>query len=191
MTSEKQSRANRRNAQKSTGPNTSEGKAVIRHNALKHGLLAEDVLLPREDGDDLRELGERLIAELQPEGELEEMLVEQIVAARWRLRRIRRVEAGVFDYELTSYESDSADPIPYAPQQHYSETTKLGLSFIRDANQANALSKLSRYEIPLERSLYRALHELERLQAARRAEGDIPPPVAVDIDVSGVSGTNP
>jgi hypothetical protein len=187
MTSEKQLQANRRNAQKSTGPNTSEGKAAVRHNALKHGLLAEDVLLPREDRDELRELGERLVAELQPEGELEELLVEQIVAARWRLRRIRRVEAGVFDYELTSYESDSAASSPYAPQQHYSETTKLGLSFIRDANGANALSKLSRYEIPLERSLYRALHELQRLQAARHAEGNVSPPVAVDVDVSGVS----
>jgi hypothetical protein len=76
VTSEKQIQANRRNAQKSTGPITSEGKATVRHNALKHGLLAEDVFLRGEDKDELRALGERLIAELQPEGELEEMMVE-------------------------------------------------------------------------------------------------------------------
>src|SRR5215213_1516667 len=67
------------------------------------------------------------------------------------------------------------------------ETPTLGLTFIRDANEANAFSKLSRYEAAIERSLYKALHELQRLQAARRADGNAPPPVAIDVDVSGVS----
>jgi hypothetical protein len=61
------------------------------------------------------------------------------------------------------------------------------LAFIQDGNTANAFSKLSRYEAAIERSLYKALHELQRLQAARRAEGDVLPPVAVDVDVSGIS----
>jgi hypothetical protein len=67
------------------------------------------------------------------------------------------------------------------------ETATLGRTFIRDADKGNAFSKLSRYETGIERSLYRALHELQRLQAARRAEGNVPPSVAVDVDVSGVS----
>ena len=67
------------------------------------------------------------------------------------------------------------------------ETATLGGTFIRDAEGANAFSKLSRYETMIERSLYKALHELQRLQAARRADGDAPPPVAIDVDVSGVS----
>ena len=69
------------------------------------------------------------------------------------------------------------------------ETATLGRTFIRDADQANAFSKLSRYETTIERSIYKALHELQRLQAARRhTEGNVPPPVAIDVDVSGVSG---
>ena len=48
--------------------------------------------------------------------------------------------------------------------------------------------KLSRYEAAIERSLDKALHELQRLQAARRADGDVPPPAVIDVDVSGVSG---
>jgi hypothetical protein len=68
------------------------------------------------------------------------------------------------------------------------ETATLGRTFIRDANEANAFSKLSRYEAAIERSLYRALHELQRLQAARRADVNVPPPAAIDVDVSGVSG---
>ena len=58
---------------------------------------------------------------------------------------------------------------------------------MRDANGANAFSKLSRYETTIERRFYRALHELQRLQAARHAGGSVAPPVAVDVDVSGVS----
>ena len=149
MTSEKQTQANRRNAQKSIGPTTSEGKAAVRHNALKHGLLAQDVLLIGEDKDELRALGERMVAELQPEGELEEQLVEQIVVALWRLRRLHRVEAGIFNFELASDTSSTF-------VSGHNQTIKLGLSFIRDANGANAFSKLSRYEIPIVRSLYRA-----------------------------------
>ena len=40
--------ANRRNAQKSTGPTTDEGKAISRRNALKHGLTGQGVALPDE-----------------------------------------------------------------------------------------------------------------------------------------------
>ena len=68
------------------------------------------------------------------------------------------------------------------------QTATLGRTLIRDAEGANAFSKLSRYESAIERSLYRALHELQRLRAARRAGDGVPPPVAVDVDVSGLSG---
>jgi hypothetical protein len=63
-TSDTQAKANRRNALKSTGPNTLEGKAAIRHNSVKHGLLSRDVRLPGEDEAALKELGERLRDEL-------------------------------------------------------------------------------------------------------------------------------
>jgi hypothetical protein len=53
--------------------------------------------------------------------------------------------------------------------------------------EASVLSKLSCYEAGIQQSLYKALHELKRLQAARRADGNALPPVAIDVDVSGVS----
>jgi hypothetical protein len=64
------------------------------------------------------------------------------------------------------------------------ETASLGRTFARDADRANAFSKLSRYETAIERQLYKALHELERRQAARNG-GSVPPQV-VDVDVSGL-----
>src|ERR671912_1238239 len=100
MTSEKKAEANRRNALKSTGPKTPEGKAAVRLNALRHGLRSEEILLPGEDEEALRELDEYLRGELQPVGELENLLVDRIVAAYWRLRRLGRVEAGIFAWDL-------------------------------------------------------------------------------------------
>ena len=220
MASEKQIQANRRNAQRSTGPKTPEGKAAVRLNANKHGLRSQEVLLPGEDPEALKELDENLRAELQPVGELENLLVDGIVAAHWRLRRLRRVEAGVFTWELygelreraqeeaETYESnvfiDIGDPLDTITdeQKHQealskaqelkakqdAETATLGRTFIRDADQANAFSKLSRYETAIWRSLYKALHELQRLQAARRTQGDVLPPIVLDVDVSGVPG---
>jgi len=59
----------------------------------------------------------------------------------------------------------------------------LGLTFIRGSSGADPLSKLQRYEGGIERSYYRALHELQRLQHARLG-GHVPPPVAIDISVN-------
>ncbi len=221
MTSDKQADANRRNALKSTGPKTPEGKNAVRLNALKHGLLSQELLLPEEDEAALMGLAERLMADLQPEGALETLLVEDIIVAHWRLRRFRRVETDMFarqlyedmreraESEAKSYEGGDADLTDIIEstttikdeQKHQealsraqemqakldAETTALGRAFMRDANEANAFSKLSRYEVALARSLYRALHELQRLRAPRRAEGSVTPPLAVDVDVSGVS----
>src|SRR5215211_8367523 len=220
MTSEKQAQANRRNALKSTGPKTPEGKAAVRLNANKHGLRSQEVLLPGEDEEALKELDENLRAELQPLGELENLLVDGIIAAHWRLRRLRRVEAGIFAWELYgelaeraqqeahTYEWSVLDALGSPPEQitdeqkhqkalsraqemkakQDAETATLGRTFIRDADKANAFSKLSRYETAIWRSLYKALHELQRLQAARRTEGNVLPPIALDVDVSGVRG---
>jgi hypothetical protein len=96
VTSEKQARANRHNALKSTGPRTPEGKAAVRHNAVRHGLLAEEVLIAGEDEAAFADLGERLRDELQPVGELDSTLVDRIIGTSWRLRRIGRVEASIF-----------------------------------------------------------------------------------------------
>jgi hypothetical protein len=100
VTSEKQARANRQNALKSTGPKTPEGKDAVRLNALKHGLLAQEVLILGEDAAAFKELAEGLVAELGPVGELEVRLVADIIAYHWRLRRLRRIEAGIFSWQL-------------------------------------------------------------------------------------------
>src|SRR5262249_45991711 len=95
VVSERKRAANRRNAQHSTGPRTPEGKRVSRFNAMKHGLLANVVVVDEgfEDADAFRRLRERLRAECQPVDFLEEIQVEKAAVAYWRMRRALGHEA--------------------------------------------------------------------------------------------------
>ena len=97
-TSAKQIAANRRNAVKSTGPRTPQGRAVSKMNALKHGILSQQVLVRglnvQESTRELKALHRRFWEDLQPVGVTEEMLVDQIVTAHWRLRRALTAESG-------------------------------------------------------------------------------------------------
>lgn len=96
--SEKQVRANRRNALKSTGPRTVKGKERVRWNSLKHGLLAKEVVVSEGEGQeeaaDFRRVLDQLTLDLAPNGTLEHMLVERIAVCYWRLRRVVRYETG-------------------------------------------------------------------------------------------------
>jgi hypothetical protein len=167
MTTAKQRTANRRNAQKSTGPKSPEGKATIRLNAMKHGLLSREVLLPDEDETALVELGKRLRAQLQPVGELEGLLVDRIVTVAWRLRRLLATETSLFQ--------------EYRKETYTRQEGSLGDIVLRD--HGDRFTRLFRYETTLERALYKALHELQRLQAARAGQA-VPPPAALDVDVN-------
>jgi hypothetical protein len=94
----KQVEANRENCRKSTGPRTVTGRKASRMNALKHGILSEEVVVKglhaAEDQGEFKKLHERFCEELQPLGAVEEMLVDQIVTSHWRLRRALTAESG-------------------------------------------------------------------------------------------------
>ena len=97
-TSARQLAANRRNAVKSTGPRTPQGRAISKMNAVKHGILSKQVLVRgqilQESDEELEALHRRFWVEYQPAGPVEEMLVDQIVTAHWRLRRALTAESG-------------------------------------------------------------------------------------------------
>jgi hypothetical protein len=100
MTTERQKAANQANARHSTGPQTQRGKAVVRLNALRHGLLARDVVLPGESADAFEELLSQVRAEFAPVGPIEELLVDRLVKIMWRLCRLDRVETALFDWRV-------------------------------------------------------------------------------------------
>ena len=164
MATQAQINANRRNAQKSTGPKTAEGKARSRSNGLRHGLTAQTCMLADEDPNGLLELLEELREKYNPQDTEEEFLIERMAKARWRYNRIMPLEAAVFNLRL------AVDKAPDFLVEAQGLTAQRAWAYMRDANGGNALSKLSRYENTLLREYDRARLELEKLQKIRAAQ---------------------
>jgi hypothetical protein len=158
MATSKQAAANRRNALQSTGPRTPKGKARSSLNAVQHGLLAIAPVLTHVETTEAWEAHrDAVVASLEPVNHLEALLVERVALQAWRLGRVARHEV-----EKLSPIQDSVRLVP----------GKYDMALIL------------RYESHLERSMYRSLHELQRLQAARTG-GKVATPVAVDVSVAG------
>ena len=89
--SSKRAEANRRNAQKSTGPRTAAGKERARFNAVKHGMRAKTIVLPGEDPDAFQARMEAWTNDLKPADDVERFLVAPrraaLLAARARRPR--------------------------------------------------------------------------------------------------------
>jgi hypothetical protein len=99
MTSFRQIAANRRNAAKSTGPTTDEGKQRSRCNAIRHGLTAETVIGALEDAEDYRAFEAAISAEYDAESAVERELVLRLASLLWRLRRATTIETGLFEIQ--------------------------------------------------------------------------------------------
>jgi len=179
MATRKQRAANRANAQKSTGPKTPEGKAAVRLNALKHGLTAETAVIPGEEDGDFNQLCATFLDHFQPDGPLETALVHQIVMAQWRIARCRGIETGLFKLRFLDHEEDIKEDYDYL-----TPTTRLGYVFRKNTD---TLATLSRYEARIERAFFRALHELQRLQAARQPSEPPPPAKTNSADQSQIA----
>ena len=102
MTSLRQIEANRRNASKSTGPSTEEGKERSRRNAVRHGLTAETVIGSLEDAEDYKRFEEAVTADFHPETAVERELVLRLASLLWRLRRAASIETGLFQASTES-----------------------------------------------------------------------------------------
>ena len=99
MTSFRRIEANRRNASKSTGPTTEEGKQRTRCNAVRHGLTAETVIGALEDAEDYKAFEAAIIADYHVQSTVERELVLRLAGLLWRLRRATTIETGLFDIQ--------------------------------------------------------------------------------------------
>jgi len=134
MTSQKQIDANRRNAQKSTGPKTPEGKAAVRLNALKHGLRARAAVGPGENAEEFHQLCADLESDWQPRNRTEQALVEEMAVSHWKLARAEEAE------------------------------TRLMLQGPLNKDRMALIVQVSQYQARLKRAFMTALHELQKLQ---------------------------
>lgn len=193
MTTSKQNTANKENARKSTGPKTAAGKARASMNAATHGLTAEKVVIPGEVPEDFEVFRQDVYDQFEPVGVLEKQLVERIAFSFWRLRRIPTLESatfvrahcGIFRNSVVSRTREMhQDFMPWNIRREETHPdVKISKEIIREAEEAlrsgtavlgeafeaveRPLNGMGRYEVGIERSLYRALQELERVQKER------------------------
>jgi hypothetical protein len=141
-------RANRANAQKSTGAKTPEGKAVTSQNALKHGLFAEDLskYFKGEEGERYQRFITGIVADLRPVGDMETTVARRAADIQFRLEMLRTAEfqlysgAGSAPQTMAAFIGEHRDP--------------MGL--------------VSLYDSRFQRSFKVTMEELRRLQQARR-----------------------
>jgi hypothetical protein len=195
MTSLKQIEANRRNALKSTGPTTPEGKEQSRRNALRHGLTAETVIAALEDAEDYQAFEAAVIADYDAESAVERELVLRLASVLWRIRRATGIETALFESvtaEPGKVEYGSSRP-PLVEAADLSDRNQLRLvatrqsdaeveneprldtkkdiadGFLRLAALPNfALDRLSRYEHLLWRQARQLVFTLESLRRGKR-----------------------
>ena len=152
--SEKQQQANEQNA-KLGGVKSKEGKEKVRYNAMKHGILAKHVVLADEDRDEYQTLGENLYRELNPQSEVEKILVERVIANTWRLRKCLQIEVNVMSFQ----ENDMESNMIFDGGEDQRKRSKY-----RSMANTPILDRLMRYESMMENGFFKALHELNYIQ---------------------------
>jgi hypothetical protein len=175
MTTTKQAAANCQNALLSTGPTTAEGKAAASTNAFKHGLRSAAPVLPDEAEADYADLQRELYDELQPIGAIESAMVESIGFLLWRLERARRIDRELFiacyyDHQIRNNEADSFPTITDDRDKKRLQSEQdqvLSIAAKAFTTDNDKIASVGRYEVALERRLYKALSELRARQAGR------------------------
>jgi len=181
MSTKAQIKANQQNAQKSTGPQTAEGKATVSQNAVKHGLFAAEAVIKGEDPADYEAFHDQFLAELAPVGMVESVLAERIVSLWWRLRRAERMQNEAIEdmigLKVTNLLSRHDREYYYTNQgirpgdpRYALDDLPLGRIAISDWSHSKVLDRMLMYERRIENSVIKIMKELKRFQVMRRIE---------------------
>ena len=155
MATERQIKANRANAAKSTGPRTSEGKRISSQNAANPGLVSGTVVLKGESMRRFNDLAAALILQFQPRNSAEASLVQTMTVARWRLLRMWGIQTAGFELEMALQQSGS----PTA-----SGAVLAAITFRALADNSRVLALQHRFEAAYDRQYNRALAMLLKLR---------------------------
>ena len=137
-------------------------------NAIRHGLLAKEIIRggqSAENAEEFKKLLESLSADLNPQGTVEELLVEKIAISYWRERRLVKWES----QQLNEQEPTLSDLLNSS-------------NSVVSGKVLEIFNFSARYGGANDKQLYRALSELERRQRIRRGEFVAPP---TSLTVSG------
>ena len=152
----------RRNGALAAGTKSPEGIKKSSVNALRHSLTAKTIVLSNESQTKFDELLESFIRKFQPHDEVELELVTEMVAARWRLRRIWVIQTAGLDHQMDKMEAELSEKFALL-----TEPTRLSLAFTTMANQEKSLQLLLRYETTYSRAFDRAQKALDKMRKNR------------------------
>ena len=165
MRTEKQIKANRQNAKKSSGPRTPKGKTRTAQNALKHGLLAQDSVIPSEEAADFDNHLTAIEDSYLPRNRVEKEIVRQIADVMWRMQRLSRIESAAIAASIER--TRDVQKRLYADRMkegHEGEVQLLGTSML---NASKFLNNLARYDGHLSRRFFRSV---ELMMSIRRQD---------------------
>ena len=173
MPSKARIEAGRRNGMLAKGKKSEEARQKCAQNSVKHGLFSKTFVLANESPELLESTRKSYYELWKPENEFEADLVNDMVAARWRLNRITTVEGETIDLRQArmDHSGELKKEFEIIP-----EPTRLAIAFEKEINESKTLANLSRYEARYHRQFRQAAAELRRIQKDRRAaEGTRPP----------------
>ena len=159
MSSRQKRKIARTNGAKSAGAKSPEGLHKSSQNALRHGLTAKTLVLSNESQSKFDELLDSFIQKFLPQDEVELELVTEMVAARWRLRRIWLIQTATLEYQMDKMEEELSGKFTLL-----TESTRLSLAFTTLANQEKSLQLLLRYESAYRRMYNQAQRDLLNLR---------------------------
>ncbi len=160
--------ANRRNALKSTGPKSEDGKKRVSMNAFKHGLSGQKLFLQSDEYLPYFQLAAEYISELAPIGVREEQLAQHIIDSNWRLNRCAAMEnnlisTGTLEQDNHTLQAGGDDD----------NVAMIGQALAWQKG-AKSFEALSRHEARIARFMQRMEEQLEQLQTKRikRSNGE-------------------
>ncbi len=161
MCSNLKSETARINGAKSTGPKSAETLAISSQNALKHGLTSRhSTLLRCENAGEFQQFIAAYTEAYHPADTAQQFMVNEMISARWRVRRIRIVETALIDLEMTNNQA-----VIEKKYNHPDSGIHMAESFRTIIEDSRSLSLVSRYESRLVRlhdRAYRILRELQK-----------------------------
>jgi hypothetical protein len=155
MSSEKQLAANRRNAQKSTGPTSVAGKAASSMNALKTGAHAKSAVIKGENAAGFQQLIDEYYAHYQPQTPIQRAVLDDLINTEWLLRRLTVAEAQMWNHQMEASWSRGEDHYPIGKaasnnhKAHAAMQRRLDSTRRARARAIESLRDLARNPIPL------------------------------------------
>lgn len=169
MATDKQLAANRRNALKSTGPRTPEGKAISSRNHTRHDLSDRGFILSSECPQAFEKFLQTFYEEYAPSTPTETTLVDTMAIARWRLIRFAGFEAEIVDHENQSGNLDAGLSPLAMPDAADTPPVPIrsSLSWRRAADSGRSIETMSRAESRLTHQFNGALDRLQRFREGK------------------------